>query len=396
MITLQELFTLPEFDAIHIAAGERGISRPVSGVNVIESAHLAEFFKKYELLITTGINMHQDTAQLTDLVETAFERGAAGIILNVGPYIPTIPEQVIRFADQNHFPVFSMPWVYRVADFVRISFQYLAVADQKQAKTEELFSEILFQPEHDRERLAGDLLQVGIKSHAHYAVIVCSVRPPAAVPAWMTFSLEEELQKKYTIRLSMNHDHQLIYMADRKEKGVTRQFFAEMTRHVLQKRPNSGIDLFIGVGGAYRVEQLSKSYREALSVVQLVSRRPELPFFQYKDAGVYRILLETSDKAVFQTFQSEMLGPLYRYDHLHQTDLVGFLRTFLDEDGRTTPIARKEFIHRNTVLCEPHTTQVVCFWEHCTLTYVQAEVTTLLPRLVPSRRIFFAALISLS
>lgn len=350
MITLKQLFTLPEFETIHVVAGKSGINRPVTGVNVMESAHLAEFFKKYELLITTGINMKGDTGQLIALVETAWQRGAAGIVLNVGPYIPSIPDQVIRFADEHYFPVYEMPWIYRVADFVKISIQYIALTGKKQSKSENLFAKILFNTEDTDKHMAENLLKAGIQSHTHYAVIVCLFNHIRNVPAWAAFAMEDELLKRFQIRLSMSYRNQAIFMVERKENEIDRQFFISLKQNMLRNRTAEKMELHIGAGNEYPVHQLSKSYREALSVIRLTGRHPALPFYQYKDIGAYRVLFELSDKEVSQSFSRDMLGALYRYDRLHQADLVHFLRVFLDEDGHTTEIARKEFIHRNTVL----------------------------------------------
>jgi sugar diacid utilization regulator len=340
-----------EFESIHLVAGQQGTNRPVGGVNVMESANLAEFFKKNELLITTGINIQNDTKQLLALIESANQRGVAGIILNVGPYIPRIPEQVICFADQHHFPVYEMPWAYRVADFVKKAVQFLDFAGRKQARSQEIFSEILFN-ELSSEQVDHELFKLGIKSHAYYAVIVCAVRPAISVSSWVTFSLEEELLKHYHIRLSLIHQNQLIFMVERKAEKPTRAFFKSVQQKLLHHHSESKLEFLLGVGNEYAVYRLSKSYREALDVIRLIRRQPRLPFFQYENTGIYKVLLEMpdKDKDVYQNFSRDTLAPLYRYDQSNRTKLVSFLRIFLEEDGHTSAIARREFLHRNTVL----------------------------------------------
>lgn len=56
MVTLRKLFALSELSSIQVVSGEKGLDRPVSGVNVTESYDLADFFRQNELIITTGIN----------------------------------------------------------------------------------------------------------------------------------------------------------------------------------------------------------------------------------------------------------------------------------------------------------------------------------------------------
>ena len=45
-----------------------------------------------------------------------------------------------------------------------------------------------------------------------------------------------------------------------------------------------------------------------------------------------------------------MLDPLIQYDQLHHANLMQFLHIFIEEDGSTSRISKREFIHRNTVL----------------------------------------------
>ena len=49
--------------------------------------------------------MHNETF-LEQFVLLAFSNKAAGIIVNIGPYISTIPNSIITFANEHDFPVF--------------------------------------------------------------------------------------------------------------------------------------------------------------------------------------------------------------------------------------------------------------------------------------------------
>lgn len=352
MITLKKLFSLSELEPIHLVAGKTGINRPITGVNVMESDRLAEFFKENELLVTTGINMQGDEMKLIAMLHMAFKRKAAGIILNVGPYIPTIPEQVFQFADEHQFPVFEMPWVYRIADFVKITVQYLATAEQRQTKTERILSEILFNPEPDHRSLDKELSQLGINAEADFSIIVCTIGSVPDVPSRLIYIIEEELSKRYKILLSMSHKDQIIYMADRTEIQISDPPLSQLVKNIRDKYCGKleKANLLIGAGNDYPIKELSKSYEEAATVIRLTRHYPDLLISEYKDIGAYKIIMDVRDRNVIETFHRDSLGLLYRYDKLHETDFVHFLRVFLEEDGRTANIARKEFVHRNTVL----------------------------------------------
>ncbi len=44
---------------------------------------------------------------------------ASGIVINTGPYIKKIPDEVIQFGNEFGFPIFTMPWEVHVVDVTR-------------------------------------------------------------------------------------------------------------------------------------------------------------------------------------------------------------------------------------------------------------------------------------
>lgn len=350
MITLNHLFSLNQLTPIHPAAGKTGMNRLVTGVNVTESDHLAEFFKENELLVTTGIYMMGNEESLIAMVETAFQRKASGIVINVGPYIPKIPDKVLQFADDHQFPVFEMPWEYRIADFVKETIQFLAAEQKVQIKNNDFLSELLFHRKPDLERIARELAQEGIPDEQVLGIIVCELHPLRSIPPALVHVIESELSKRYNLLLSTTEENQLIFMVDRSDVRRSQGSLAKIVKDINASYQRQA-KLNIAMGNYYSsIADLPKSFQEAVKVIHLARRHPEHLICEYKDLGAYKLIMEIGDQNVLETFYHDTLGMLYRYDRLHDTDLVRFLKVFLEEDGRTASIARKEFIHRNTVL----------------------------------------------
>jgi len=350
MITLNHLFALPELEPICVVAGKEGMNRLISGVNVMESDSLFDFFKEGELLVTTGINMEKDEQRLMSMIVNVYEHKASGVILNVGPYIPHIPDQVLEFADAHQFPVFDMPWAYRVADFVKITVQFLASAEQNQVRSKHTLNELLFHDAPDYAYVYKELDQLGIKTDQLFSIIVCSFDSKKAPTSSLSYIVEVTLSRKYRLLLSIRHDNQLIFLAVQM-RGSDLPLASLMKTIRNGYAPQLGTrQMYLGMGNEYPLKEIMKSYQEALLVLRLTKRHSYLQIYEYKDLGAYRIIMDVQEPRLIENFYQNYLGVLYRYDHLHETDLVHFLRVFLEEDGRTSMIARKEFIHRNTVL----------------------------------------------
>ncbi|RYL99040.1 PucR family transcriptional regulator [Sporolactobacillus sp. THM7-7] len=353
MVALNKLLALDELKPIHLVAGEKGIVRPVTGVNVTESGDLSEFFKENELIITTGIDMQGNEQRLIAMVDAAFRHQAAGIILNVGPYIPYIPEEVLRFGDHHQFPIFEMPWAYRIADFVRIAVQFIASEQKAQSKAAQMLSDILFNPELDQEKITRELSQAGILAEDDFAIIMCSADSQQTLTPSEVYTIEGTLTQRYKLLLSMTDQNRILYMVNRPKGRVPQTSLSDIVKDLYcsDKDKMGQKNLFIGMGNFYnQLSHLRKSYEEAKIVIYLSRNHPDDRVFEYKDIGAYKLLLEVQNRSVIEKFHRDYLGVLYHYDQLHHTDLVHFLRVFLEEDGHTAAIARKEFIHRNTVL----------------------------------------------
>ena len=114
---------------------------------------------------------------------------------------------------------------------------------------------------------------------------------------------------------------------------------------------NSSLDLIIGMGNFYsELQNVAKSYDESLTVIHLAQQHNNHFLYKYKDIGAYKIIKGVQDRSIIETFRQDILGRLDRYDQLHNTDLVNFLRIYLEENGSTAKLSERQFIHRNTVL----------------------------------------------
>ncbi|MCC6854953.1 MAG: PucR family transcriptional regulator ligand-binding domain-containing protein, partial [Microbacteriaceae bacterium] len=78
-ITVREVLTLPVLRGTFVVAGQRGLSRAVTGVNVMEVPDIESFVKGGELLLTTAYPLREHPEDLSTLVRTLSRLGLAGL-----------------------------------------------------------------------------------------------------------------------------------------------------------------------------------------------------------------------------------------------------------------------------------------------------------------------------
>ncbi|HWL13657.1 MAG TPA: PucR family transcriptional regulator ligand-binding domain-containing protein [Ureibacillus sp.] len=355
MASVSELIAEPEFKMLQLIAGETGVTRQISGINVIESVDLIPFCRPNEIIVTTGIHLENDFTQLDELIKKAFEKRVAGFIINTGPYITKIPSSAMQFANDNNFPIFEMPWKYRIADLLKSTFQFLSLkqhsAHQQQTDAKLLYNLIFH---YDDEQFSAEQLEKrGFSKGAELGIITCTTSTSStnSIHRYESFIIYE-FQKRYKSFLTLKHENQLIFLISRQEVKTNHIPFSSTVEKIYEKvlELNGQVDLIIGMGNfSTLVENLSKSYNESLTVIHLVEKHKNPSVQKYKEIGAYKLLMSVPDRSIIKQFQQDMLGPLYMYDHLHNTDFIHFLRIFLEEEGSTNKISKKLYIHRNTV-----------------------------------------------
>ena len=100
-IVVRELFA--EFGAkyqMRLLAGEKGLNRVMDWVHILEDVEAAKFLNGNELIFTTGIGKNMEH-WLMCLIQGIYQRNACGMIVNIGPYIEEIPEEVIQFCEKK-------------------------------------------------------------------------------------------------------------------------------------------------------------------------------------------------------------------------------------------------------------------------------------------------------
>ena len=109
-VTCESILNMPELrNNIRLLAGECGLDSAIRWTHILESTESIQFLQGNELTFLTGIKLGKDTGKLLSIIERLTQKHAAGLVINTGKFIPSIPQKAIEKANALSFPLFEIP-----------------------------------------------------------------------------------------------------------------------------------------------------------------------------------------------------------------------------------------------------------------------------------------------
>lgn len=359
-ITLREIVQQVEHLEMKLVAGEEGLNREVLWTHMVDSDTISAFLQGQELTFTTGIGI-SEKLPLLKLVQEVYRNGASGIVINIGPYVDKIGQDVLDFANEKAFPVFEVPWKIHMAEIMRIICFAITKEQQSQIEVTAALNNAFLCPAQE-ELYVFPLMRKGYLADSVYTAVTIRVEVQKNTVAGERM---EQLHSQLGSHLRCNYKRILCCAQEKQLVLVLCDYTGQERKHVLTyifqhfcnelKKEETAV--FCVGNQAEELRQLHKSYETAnqMAEVSALGRIPGEEVYGrhkmivYKNAGIFRILFALKDEEVMQEYVRDTVQPLLEYDALHNTDLAGVLQCYLRHDGSLQDTANELIVHRNTV-----------------------------------------------
>ena len=359
-ITLREIVKQVKHLEMKLVAGEAGLDREVLWTHMVDSDTISAFLQGQELTFTTGIGI-SEKLPLLRLVQEVYRNGASGIVINIGPYVEKIGQDVLDFANEKAFPVFEVPWKIHMAEIMRIICFDITKEQQSRIEVSAALNNAFLCPAQE-ELYTVPLMRKGYMADSIYTAVTIRVKMQKNTVEGERMEqlysrLSSHLRCNYKRILCCAQEKQLVlvlcdYTGTEKKDVLTYIF-----EHFCQELKEGETALFCVGNQAEGLRRLYKSYETANQMADVAVMgnipgeqccgRHKLVF--YKNAGMFRILFALKDEDVMRGYVEDTVQPLLEYDALHHTDLAGVLQCYLRHDGSLQDTANELIVHRNTV-----------------------------------------------
>lgn len=308
MTKLREVFET-ERD-LTLAGGKNGLD------NIIELTHMAEnmeicrdFVRENELVFTTGSGL-SDENELFNFVKTAHKNRACGVVINFGPYFPNVSNAIIKFADDNAFPVFTCTWEVRMPDIMyRVSCL-----------------------------IEGEKTTVGRKSIAFKTAALHSERDDIL--------RSEGYNENTKLRIVITPYSRVFDSSDAsfEADGFTFNIFINKPKKDIAEILKSSTAF---VSGECNINSYSKCFAVTENFARVFANGDGVNFIE--DSGIYYMLLSLNDKTLLNFYADSVIGKIEKIDKNNKNELVKTLKTYLDNKKSLSAAAGILSVHKNTV-----------------------------------------------
>lgn len=100
-------------------AGENGLSKTISSINIMDNPDTVPWLKENELILSTGY-IFISTDIYKTIIQNLHEKGCCGLGIKMHRYMESIPKEMIEQANALDFPIFAIPFSTTMEQIINI------------------------------------------------------------------------------------------------------------------------------------------------------------------------------------------------------------------------------------------------------------------------------------
>lgn len=353
MFRSKDLLTLPSMARAKIIAGHEGLNRDIRWAYKPENMNFAEWIHGHELLIISSAVIGRDDFDPMKLVQESVRLHMSGILFLVGEeYIRSLSKKVLSFADENHMPIFVLPWNVPLIDVFEELGHAIAYRDRMDSESMDILSCILLGTMKNDEALhyQAELAEYDFSGEQRIFVVHLE-----DIYQYDEMWLKEKLAECFgayhksmvTIRFSQNLVG--ITSVETEECDMIEEIFEKFCNAAEEQFPQFCCS--IGIGNGYtELSKLQQSFKQASKCIGVKSfSHIDKNIIWYEKLGFIKVLMELGNREMLQDYQYQILGKLIEYDDENHTELIKTLQAYFACNENLKDTAEMIFNHPNTI-----------------------------------------------
>ena len=356
-IYCSDLFSLTTFQNVKLRAGEDGLTRKVTWPFVCVTPTISQWLHGGELLFVTGLGLPTSDTYLINLTTECISKNLSGIIFLLHPdHILSIPDEVLRIANEKSFPLFEMPWDVKLVDATKEIIQLIQSEHNFQERTRFFLEGALFSENCDIDSL---LQFYDIALYSNYCLGIVQADETAFSKTTElcfrqvnSFIRHKRFDTDTSTILSCAYANQLILLITAEQNfNDVRMEIEKAFRYMKTLFPSHPVYLAFS-STKQEISEIKTAYKEVQLCLSYKDYRllpPPECIIRYEQLGFYRILLELKKNSSIVDYCYKNIEVLIDYDQKHSANLLKTLKSYFINNNNLTKTASDLYIHKNTL-----------------------------------------------
>ena len=339
-VALKELYTeiAPKYGMV--LQTESCFQKVIEWIHMIEDKQFIKLLHGNELILNTGVP-YVSTEWLRDYIEKLHEAKAGGLVICVHDG-EELPEEILKYANELHFPVFTAGWDCPFVELTRMFAEILLKNEQKEMNLITALKNAIHYHKNENEYVEI------FENHGFFyrqkyvvAILSCNTYRTATGNPKL-----EQLEKmiQYSGHQTVTYEERgrlvILFAGERIEELI------DICRRICRTDKN----IYVGIGTmAEKLSDIYQSYSHADSAYQLTKTAISTNLLWYDGLGAYKLLSNLKEPELAEDFVQEILGALIQYDQENDTEYVDILQKFFENECSILHASKALYCHKNTL-----------------------------------------------
>ena len=335
---------------VRLVAGKKGIyNTNINWVSVVEDYNPEKIENTNQIIITSGMKS-QSNRDLLELAKRLYKIKTCALVINMGKYIKSIPENLKDFCNSVDMPLYTMPWEVIMSDVAKEILRAIMWDETKNLNVAEIIQSIIFNTENLLNQI-NKLSLYGFSNESMYCPIIIKVENSSDNDLDMLLRsvkncCDRTAKEIGCIVVSFVYNNILAIILVNSKNEKINPFINIILDNFIVRFFNSKVHVCVGRND--RIYNLSVNFKRLLPIMN-VAVKNDIDILFYDKMGIYRILSEVSDINILKDMYRETIGRLIKYDAENNTDLTDYIKNYILCDGNVQTVANNFYVHRNTV-----------------------------------------------
>ncbi|MDD3840023.1 MAG: PucR family transcriptional regulator [Clostridia bacterium] len=349
-MTVREALEIGKLKRGVVVAGEKGLDRIVSYVDIQEVPDISGWIRSEELLLTTGYAIKDSQALQQKLILELAQKNAAGIIIKINRFLKSVPENMIDLANQYSIPIIQLPPDIPYIEITHTLYKEILMRQNQERWVSDKLKEILVLNKYkDSNRLKQQMKSINSYFDFTYPFVIILIQCGQKGIFERYVNMENIKSNPKAIYAWIDSSFVLIYSITNKENWE-RNIIKELFKN--DKLSCSDKDFMCMISKLVTdVQNIYSIYSYISYAARQKSNFHENKNIYFFDQIIHYVLLNSiSNLSISKKFVKYMLEPLEGISHSERELITNTLYAYVKSDGNITKSAEKCFVHRNTFI----------------------------------------------